>query len=546
MRRTLTDSTFLRFYASLLVALIVTFGLALFSFLMVDRVRQEHYREDLVTGPLALLSDLVSRQPLSQRDEWLASMASTLGMPLGLFELDELSLDYFERARLRDNRPVIEATDDGWRSLYQLPHSQWVLAARINSLNEMQLRGITEVLRSWLSGESEEVQNRRLHRVKRQFQLPVGLYTTAPTDVDPIQATRLDAGEVVVRLETGLSALYIHARVGPDRWLRIGPLPTFESMPLSLALALLIMVLVTLAGAIYLIVWSVEGRVGRLERAATKIAAGHLNARVRVDSNDFLGRLGMALNGMAVQVQSLLRSQQEMIRAVSHELRTPVARIRFAVQMLEDISRDDVARRQLEGIDKDIAELDRLIDEILTYAKLDSENAQGVSLKTESLECRALAWRVVDTLSPLHPHLTLSVADGDELEVEAEPRYLQRAVQNLVANACRHAERRVQVKIHREPRAIRIDVEDDGPGVPEKDRIAIFKPFARLDDSRTRRSGGYGLGLSIVQKIMAWHGGNVVVDRSESLGGARFSLLLPIHARGAIHPLTFDEPQTDA
>lgn len=541
MRRSFTDSTFLRFYLALLAALVITFGLALFGFLLVDKVRQEHYRESLVSGPLALLADLVSRQPMEQRDEWLASMASTLGMPLGLFPLDELSLDYFARARLQENRPVIESTEDGWRSLYQLPHSDWVLAARINSLNEMQLRGITEVLRSWLSGESDEVQAKRLRRVERQFQVPVGLYTTPPTDVDPIQATRLDAGEVVVRLETGLSALYIHARVGPDRWLRIGPLPSFEAMPLSLALALLIMVLITLAGAIYLIVWSVEDRVGRLERAATRIAAGHLSSRVRVDGNDFLGRLGMALNGMAAQVQSLLRSQQEMIRAVSHELRTPVARIRFAVQMLEDLSRDDSARRQLEGIDEDIAELDRLIDEILTYAKLDSENAQGVSLKTESLECRALAWRVVETLSLLHAHLTLSVSEGEELEVEAEPRYLQRALQNLVANACRHAESQVSVSVLREPRAVRFDVEDDGSGVPEKDRITIFKPFARLDDSRTRRSGGYGLGLSIVQKIMAWHGGNVVVDRSERLGGARFSLLLPLYGREAIHPLTFDE-----
>lgn len=541
MRRSFTDSTFLRFYVSLLAALVITFALVLFGFLVVDKVRQEHYRENLVSGPLALLSDLVSRQPLAQRDDWLASMASTLGMPLGLFQLDDLSLNYFERARLRENRPVIESIDDGWRSLYQLPNSSWVLAARINSLNEMQLRGITEVLRSWLSGEEEEAQARRLARVQQQFHMPVGLYTSPPTDVDPIQATRLDAGEVVVRLETGLSALYIHARVGPDRWLRIGPLPSFESMPLSLALALLIMVLTTLAGAIYLIVWGVEGRVGRLERAATRIAAGHLNSRVRVDSNDFIGRLGMALNGMAAQVQTLLRSQQEMIRAVSHELRTPVARIRFAVQMLEDLSKDEVAQRQLAGIDEDIAELDRLIDEILTYAKLDSENAQGVTLQTESLECRALAWRVLETLSPLHPHLELRVADGEELEVEAEPRYLQRAVQNLVANACRHAERQVVVKVHREPRAVRIDVEDDGPGVPEEKRIAIFKPFARLDDSRTRRSGGYGLGLSIVQKIMAWHGGNVVVDRSESLGGARFSLLLPLHGREAIRPLTFDE-----
>jgi two-component system sensor histidine kinase RstB len=74
---------------------------------------------------------------------------------------------------------------------------------------------------------------------------------------------------------------------------------------------------------------------------------------------------------------------------------------------------------------------------------------------------------------------------------------------------------------------VRIDVEDDGPGVPAAERQEVFKPFARLDDSRARHSGGYGLGLSIVHKVMTWHGGSVAVDDSPELGGARFTLLLP-------------------
>jgi two-component system sensor histidine kinase RstB len=85
----------------------------------------------------------------------------------------------------------------------------------------------------------------------------------------------------------------------------------------------------------------------------------------------------------------------------------------------------------------------------------------------------------------------------------------------------------VLIRLSRDARAVRLDVEDDGPGVPESERLDIFKPFARLDDSRTRSSGGYGLGLSIVQKVMLWHGGSVVVEKSRTLGGACFSLLLP-------------------
>ncbi|SOC56742.1 two-component system, OmpR family, sensor histidine kinase RstB [Chromohalobacter canadensis] len=527
MRRTLSDSTFLRVYALLLLALVLTFGLALLGYLVVDQVRQENYRERLASGPMQVLAHLAAEQPVDERDEWLASMSSTLGVPMALHPVDDVSLSYFDRSRLNEGRPLVEHHDGAWSVLRRLPDAPWLLEVRVGGLKEMQLRGATEALRTWLSGVSEDESAERLARLQRVFKIPLDVSPAPPSGVDPIQQSRLEGGEVVVRLEPGLGVLYVHARLGADRWLNIGPIPSFEPMPISLALALLGIMLLVLAGTIYFVVRGVEGRVERLERAATRIAGGHLDTRVKVESSDFLGRLGMAFNGMAAQVQSLLRTQQEMIRAVSHELRTPVARIRFAVQMVEDMTEEPVVRRQLQDIDGDIEELDQLVDEILTYARLGSDSAQGIQLATETTDCRAMAHRVVDTLAPLHAHLRLEVLEGEEVDVEADPRYLQRALSNLVANACRHAEGHIHVSVTREARAVRLDVEDDGAGVPEADRLLIFKPFARLDDSRTRRSGGYGLGLSIVQKIMAWHGGSVVVERSQRLGGARFSLLLP-------------------
>jgi two-component system sensor histidine kinase RstB len=195
--------------------------------------------------------------------------------------------------------------------------------------------------------------------------------------------------------------------------------------------------------------------------------------------------------------------------------------------MVEDMTDQPAIRRQLQGIDTDIAELDELVDEILTYARLDGETVNGAELEMALVECRAMAERVIDTLTPLHKDLTLALAPGSEIELLAEPRYLQRAVQNLVGNACRHAKLQVVIQLSDEPNLVRIDVEDDGAGIPPEARADIFKPFARLDDSRARSSGGYGLGLSIVQKIMAGHGGSVTIDTSPTLGGARFTLLVP-------------------
>jgi two-component system sensor histidine kinase RstB len=108
-----------------------------------------------------------------------------------------------------------------------------------------------------------------------------------------------------------------------------------------------------------------------------------------------------------------------------------------------------------------------------------------------------------------------------------EPRYIHRAIQNLVGNAARYAAGRVRVSCHLDEDNCRIDVEDDGPGIPEQDWEKVFTAFARLDDSRTRTSGGYGLGLSIVRRILYWHGGQAFVGRSDVLGGARFSLVWP-------------------
>ncbi|MBA2780567.1 ATP-binding protein [Billgrantia kenyensis] len=516
MQRFLADGSFLRVYLALALALLMTFGLALMGLALVDRVRIEQYREQLAEVPLQLLSWRVAALPAHERGDWLTQQSDLLNIRLSLRAPEDTGLSWFERRRLERGSVLVQVHDeDSWRLFKRLPGEQRILEAR-----QRRLEGVTSAA------------------------LPVQLRDLAPEGLDSNQLSRLREGELVIRLLPGQWALTVYLAVpssdGTRQWLSIGPVSTLEPTPISLLLLVLVIMLGVLAAIIYLIVRGVEARLARLELAAGRIASGRLDTRVKVDGGGFIGRVGMAFNAMAAQVQSLLRSQQEMIRAVSHELRTPVARIRFAMQMVEDMTDDPAIHRQLQGIDRDIEELDQLIDEILTYARLDSSMANGAELERTQVDCRAVTKRVIDTLAPLHAHLRLELAPGPEIEVQADPRYLQRALQNLVANACRHAHSRVLVRLSLESRLVRLDIEDDGPGVPASERQAIFKPFARLDDSRTRRSGGYGLGLSIVQKIMAWHGGSVVVDDSQELGGARFSLLLPLvsNNRNRLPPVT--------
>ncbi|WP_235040273.1 ATP-binding protein [Vreelandella profundi] len=526
MQRVFSSGSFLRFYVLLGLALLVMFAMALAGRSFIEQVRREDYREQLAALPMSLMTRRLADTPVEQRSDLLDRFSERLDLKLTLLPIADADLGYFERSRLEQGKILV--AEDPWLLQQRLPESTQLLQALLaDDWSEHQWHGSISLLGDWLARTPLDERESLIDEL-RSGSWPLQLLATVPDRLTAEQQTLLVSGGVVTQLVSDkLSITLLYQLPGESAWLQAGPISRGDTLPLNLHLPLLVGLMIVLSLIIYLIMRSIEERMARLELAATRIASGRLETRVKVESGDFLGRLGMAFNGMANQVQSLLRGQQEMIRAVSHELRTPVARIRFAVQMVEDMTDQPAIRRQLQGIDADIAELDELVDEILTYARLGGETINGAELETGLVDCRAMAERVIDTLSPLHEGLTLALTQGDEVELLAEPRYLQRALQNLVGNACRHAKARVVIRLWDEPRLVRIDVEDDGLGIPPEARADIFKPFARLDDSRARSSGGYGLGLSIVQKIMASHGGSVTVDTSPHLGGARFTLLIP-------------------
>lgn len=525
MRRVLSNGSFLRFYVLLGIALLVVFVIALAGRSFIEQVRREDYREQLAALPMSLMTQQLAETPSEQRSALLDSFSEQLALQLTLLPFSEAELGYFEYSRLQQGKILV--AESPWLLQQRLPGDDWVLQARLDEWSERQWHGSIALLGDWLA--SVPLGERPKHMLElRPGSWPLQLLSSLPEGLTSRQQSQLASGGVVTRLDSDkLSITLLYQLPGESEWIKAGPISRGETLPPNLHLPLLVGLMIVLSLIIYLIMRSIEARMARLELAATRIASGRLETRVKVESGDFLGRLGMAFNGMANQVQSLLRGQQDMIRAVSHELRTPVARIRFAVQMVEDMTDQPAIRRQLQGIDGDIAELDELVDEILTYARLGGGTVNGAELETALVECRAMAERVIDTLSPLHKELTLTLSPGPDIELMAEPRYLQRAVQNLVGNACRYAKSQVKIQLWDEPNLVRIDVEDDGPGIPPEARADIFKPFARLDDSRARSSGGYGLGLSIVQKIMAGHGGSVTIDTSPTLDGARFTLLVP-------------------
>lgn len=528
------NSIFLRIYGGMLAALVLVAVLGVLTLHLVNEVRSDQYRERLARGTFSLMAGNLEQMSPVERRRAVVVWGRLLGIPLALQPLAEQGFDSGMRKRLLRDQVLVQQTGPHAAKVYGLisASEQLLLMAEVQQISEQLARATVYLLIDELVRFPVAEQPQRLAALKeaKQFGFDLRLVRLDEANLDADQRRRVDEGDTVMALGKGGDSIHVFSGIVGTPWvLEIGPLYQMNPYPPELLVLIGALGLSLIGLIVYLLVRQLEQRLLGLEGAATRIALGKLEARVPAGGADSVGRLAAAFNAMAEHLQRSLMIQREMVRAVSHELRTPVARLRFGLEMIGDAQTERARRKYMDGMDSDIQELDKLVDEMLTYARLE----QGApALNFQQVDLGALLDQVIAELAPLRPGVrvergpTINAQDGSAL-VEAELRYLHRALQNLVSNAMRHAESRVQVSYRIGHQRCRLDVEDDGPGVPEAEWERLFTPFLRLDDSRTRASGGHGLGLSIVRRIIYWHGGRAQIGHSDSLGGARFSLVWP-------------------
>jgi two-component system sensor histidine kinase RstB len=543
------NSIFLRIYGGMLGVLVLVALLGVLTLHLVNAVRAEQYREQLAHGTFTLMGDNLRGMNTIERTRALAVWERLLGIPLTLETAEQAHLDGSARNRLSRGQVVVEQTGPHAARVFREvepavsgnPSSGLLLTGEVRQISEQLARATIFLLLDELVRLPVDEQPARLEALRQSkgFGFDMQLIRLEKLDVDDDQRRRIDEGDTVMALGKGGDSIRVLSGVGETPWvLEIGPLFQMNPYPPELLILIALLGLCLIGLVVYLLVRRLEHRLRGLEAAATQIAQGSLETRVPVASAgagaDSVGRLASAFNGMAEHLQRSLMIQRELVRAVSHELRTPVARLRFGLEMINDATTPEARHKYMIGMDSDIQDLDKLVDEMLTYARLE----QGApTLNFQRIDLDALIDQVIAELAPLRPQISVRrgecvdalhrVGSGEEHWVEAEPRYLHRALQNLVSNAMRHAESEVRIGYQLSEERCRIDVEDDGPGVPESAWERIFTPFMRLDDSRTRASGGHGLGLSIVRRIIHWHDGRALIGRSHTLGGACFSLAWP-------------------
>lgn len=528
-------SIFLRIYAGvvILVALVAVFGYLLVQ--VINYQRAQEYRESLTDGISYVIAQGIERQPTAQqKKDWISDASDLLELPIYLVDSSKVELSRSEKKRMDNQQAVVRydaqtSVADIYLGLPSDPKHYLFINA--NKIGERQIKALPIFILDYLiyyPGQEKEY----LDKIHRHFSYPIEIQPILSLGLDSEQVGRLRQDQSILLYRDNATmrgtTISIVSPIpnNPSEVLVIGPVPMFNWMPFQIAAGITLLSLFLLSLGVYVLIFPLQRKIKQAILALNKIKTGDMSTRLPVEGTDEMASLSSSYNDMATHIQRLIEAQRELMRAVSHELRTPVARIRFGMEMLAEEEEYEYRLSQVEMIDKDIEALNTLIDEIMTYAKLE----QGMpSLDIQSIDIASVLEQVERETQALKTQKDIQLIAPDiDVVADAERRYLHRVVQNLVGNAVRHCDQRIRISggVEEDGQAY-VCVEDDGPGIPEEDRERVFEAFARLDDSRTRASGGYGLGLSIVSRIAFWFGGSIKVDSSPDLGGARFIMRWP-------------------
>ncbi len=527
-------SIFFRIYAGLLIVCALVTLFSYFFVTSINEARLQSYRENIANSMFYLVQEGVARHPDKlSRNVWLQDISMLFGDRFIILNNDDSKFTSKELRRLNEGLSVVrhDSSTNQFLAFHRINELE-ILSVRISQMGDRQARAMAIFLVDDLSYyPTMAAKKSRLDFLSQKFNYPVSLQSTDSLRLDGSQMARLLAEDTVIVFEnnnaqTGLSAKVIAPTQIPNMSIVAGPVALFNWFPINLLISTALIAMFMISLGVYALIYPLERRLNLLQVGVNKVTKGDLSTKVEVVGQDDIARLSSTFNAMIEHIKRLIESQRELTRAVSHELRTPVARIRFAVDMLAD--EDDYESRQTQKayIDEDIESLNDLIDEILTYAKLEEGSPK---LEWEMVNLSDLVQQICRETNALSRAVEV-IANPPNAKVVAmaDRRYLHRVLQNLAGNATRYANHKIIVSAGVKNKRAFVTVEDDGQGIAEKDREKVFVPFARLDDSRTRSSGGYGLGLSIVSRIAFWFNGNMSVDESPTLGGARFTMDWPV------------------
>lgn len=557
---------FIRFYVSVLAVLF----LAWWIYGYVSQYRFEADRARVVNeahhSGLLMVAKRLRQETGVARLETLAEIQKRFRCSIQLRPIEELNESQRRQLEDPDVSIMIKAKEYSDTIAIGIDDVQYL---RLGPFPDYMIRSIEDSIEGWIALAAERLDQAQdpeaeLGVLQKEFRL--GIDRHPRMELPETAQERWESGRKVVFYMRPDRRWYASTALADgESFLRFGAFPEFVRVDRPAATTTLGLVLLPAALAIALLLRPVANQLRKVETAAKAIAGGDTSARVDEKQIGSARDLAKAFNHMAARTETMLRTQRELLQAVSHELKTPLARLRFSMDLVESATEDQVRQQRLASMDAAIEDLHVLVDELISYVR-----AESVELvpRLEPLGVGELLPVLVANTQSLSPHVNLRIEREGQADlgcIYADRMAFQRAIGNLLSNANRFARTQIVVRAHRRPwvdasalsidgsasragalsgpsaaigpgmECIWIEIEDDGPGIPVEERERVFEPFVRLDASQQEQQesiaarggslgvhhhAGVGLGLAIVQRIVAQHGGSVSIV-SGALGGCR-------------------------
>lgn len=314
----------------------------------------------------------------------------------------------------------------------------------------------------------------------------------------------------------------------PDRgilWLqlKLSALPA----PLRGPIAALVLIIVFLALGLIPLTHFLLKPYKALQTSINRLAEGDFEHLLEARRYPAFEELVQSFNLMRRRLQQMMQQKQRLVADVSHELRSPLTRLRVIIELLHQQQAEPELVQRAVG---EIEELDRIIEDVLEISRL---QLHSTPLRLEELDLTWLLFEICEQHQPLFEDKGLELTammPEHSVKIQADPRLLKRVFNNLFGNLVKYVPGpgSIELELQQAANHVRIRLRDHGPGIPEAELADIFTPFYRLDLSRSRRTGGVGLGLAIVWEIVQAHQGKIIARKPADGSGLEFLLQLPI------------------
>ena len=540
----LSEVDMTRLFVSLLTVLLIAilgylFGIGgAFTFFTKDII--EEARLGQMSGITKLLDEQLIDLNQQQREEQLKKIQTTFKFKVDLHALNNIPDDVLspdEKQSLLEKGVAVKDKDDGETNFFLSNINKqmiWELEVTPSTQenDRLFLVGPLSLVNQQLSKLPKKDWQQEVDRISAYFKEPpmqLLTFSKLPSDklITKKEFKRLQSGESVLIFEDDYNLRYIFNRINQsDQVIKIGPF-SYPTVLKNLQIIAFFLFTLLISTVIWLWLLPLWRDLNKLKHASKQFGQGELQTRITLPRYSFISSSLESFNGMADHIEQLISSHKTLTNAVSHELRTPVSRLRFGLEMLTKTESEADKARYTSSMNADIEELDDMLAELLSYARMDRHgiNLLKTPLKLNQwLQQQTQYWESYDK----NIQIKINTHNLSANKVTCmDEKLMARALHNLLQNAYRYAKHLIEIDFSYSNKKgnehYTLSVSDDGAGIPEQYHPTIFDPFTRVDDSRDRDSGGYGLGLAIVKQIIKAHNGTVSLECSP-LGGAKFIL----------------------